>query len=209
MIETTDKPLKIWPNESGVVISHAFTLGGEHYYYVKDVFNTFAHRAMEALAVYDRWNMRCTRQYLLDWKASMKEVTTSKIDFNEFYKLLGELYERLDFALPTEEIIFEFAAVAFFDEHESPYKYDNEYGKEKITRWKALGGDAEYFFFKTPIKDLIPLPDLSADDFQTYLSAVNQMDQKQKEHLFTLISQNQQNPDSFTVQSLQKNLQST
>lgn len=194
------KPLKIWPNENGVVISHAFTTeSGEHYYYIKDVFNTFAQRAMEALSVYDKWEMRCTRDYLLDWMMAMDKVTTSTINFHEFYKLLGELKERINFAIPSEEIIYEFAAVAYFDKNESPYKYDPEYGKQKIARWKEDGNNAQYFFFKTPIKDLIPLPDLSENDLQTYLKAINQMDQTQREHLSTLISSNQQKADLPTA----------
>lgn len=192
------KPIKQWENVNGVIVSFAFTSGGEHYYYVKDVFNTFAQRAMEALSIYDKWEMRCTRKYLIDWLSAMDEVTTKTINFHEFYKLLAEIKERINFAIPTEDIIWEFAGVAFFDEQESPFHYDHDYAKEKIKRWKE-SDDIDGFFFKTPIKDLIPFPDLSQSDLKDYLKVINQVDQKQIEHLYTLISSNQQSQDLPTA----------
>ena len=79
--------------------------------------------------------------------------------------------ERLDFALPsTSELTWELAAVAFFDESESPYKYDPYYAKQKI----AVGSRMKTYplFFKCRINDLVSLPNLSEEGLATYLKAV-------------------------------------
>ena len=119
----------------------------------------FSHRALEGLAVYDIWETRVTVEYLKAYvaerKAIRQKVNLSIDDVTDITLLDRNLEERLSFALPPTDIIYQFAAVMFFDDSESPYKYDPEYAKEKIALWRA-NKDVDDFFFSMPIKDLIP-----------------------------------------------------
>lgn len=131
-----DKKVKVWDSPSGAVITPVFVFEGVQYYEIKDIFSSYAMRAMEALSIYETWNMRVTREYLLQHIAAMKEATTTKFSIPEIIKLYNNLEERLNFVIPTEDIILEMAAVKYFDENESPMKYDREYCKAKVARWK-------------------------------------------------------------------------
>ena len=165
---------KPWPHtvEEGHVIVPAFESGGVQYYQLHDLFNSFAGRALDAEDVYNRWSMRCSNEFLRGWAAALEnEVNQTSIKILEIGKLVQALKERLDFALPSTGLIWELAAVAFFDETESPYKYDPFYAKTKIERWKK-DETLPAFFFKCRMSDLVSLPNLSEEGLATYLKAV-------------------------------------
>lgn len=194
--------------EEGHVIKEAFKgKDGTQYYYIKDVFNTFASRALDALAIYEQWSMRCSSEYLKE-HAKAVEIATNKGRLTDVARLNGNLIERLNFALPTEELIYQFAAVVYFDENESPYRYDPEYGKEKIARWKS-DYTIEDFFFKIPIKELIPFPKLSKQDLKTYLKVVEKINTTHLKQLSEVLSAATQNRDSYQALFSQGNLQQT
>ncbi len=180
---------KDWKLEDGHKIHKAFVDQGIQHYYIKDVFDTFAHRALDALDVYEKWNMRCSRAYLeLMYKANKAIYSNpSTIDITEAIIINNHLGERLSWALPTEDIIWQFAAVVFFDETESPYKYNPEYGKEKIARWKK-NSDVTDFFFAIPIKELVTCPDFSKEDFRNYLKTTQELNQRHTKHLSSVLS---------------------
>ena len=165
---------KPWPHpvEEGHVIVPAFESGGVQYYQLHDLFNSFAGRALDAEDVYNRWSMRCSNEFLRGWAAALEnEVNQTSIKILEIGKLVQSLKERLDFALPSTGLIWELAAVAFFDETESPYKYDPFYAKTKIDRWKK-DETLPAFFFKCRMSDMVSLPNLSEEGLATYLKAV-------------------------------------
>jgi len=183
------KRKETFPISTGCVITEAFHDGTEQCYQLHDMFNTFTRRGMDALAVYEQWNMRCSREFLLQHTKAMNAVLTSNpVSIVKIINLNNILIERLEWPLPTEEIIWQFMAVAYFDKHESPYKYDDKYGKEKIKRWKAKG-KIEDFFLSAPLGDLIPLPQYSKGDLQDYMSMIQKMDSKQLEMVTSLLSQ--------------------
>ena len=165
---------KPWPHpvEEGHVIVPAFQSGGVQYYQLHDLFNSFAGRALDAEDVYNRWSMRCSNEFLRGWAAALEnEVNQTSIKILEIGKLVQALKERLDFALPSTGLIWELAAVAFFDETESPYKYDPFYAKTKIDRWKK-DETLPAFFFKCRMSDLVSLPNMSEEGLSTYLKTV-------------------------------------
>jgi hypothetical protein len=88
------------------------------------------------------------------------------------------LKERRQFIIPTSEIIYKFASVAFFDKNESPYSYDPDYNKEKIKRWKEAG-DISDFFIVTQLKDMLPLPELSSQDLEICLTMIDKIAEHQ------------------------------
>jgi hypothetical protein len=168
-----------WVVHEGHVIIPAFESGGVQYYMMKDIFNSFAGRALDAMAIYEKWTMRTTPEFMRDWLQALENtINANPIKITEVAEMINVMRERINFAVPTESIIWELASVAFFDRNESPYRYDEAYAKEKISRWKEdIGLPA--FFFKTPLRDLVSLPDLSEDALKNYLKAVEQVDEIQ------------------------------
>lgn len=166
----------VWQIEEGHVIEPAFISGGVQYYRLKDYFNTFSLRGLMALQVYEEWNMRMTREQLTEFINKFDKIMSNPkaINIGEMARLVGGLKERVEFVMPTTEIVYKFASVAFFDRNESPYSYDPEYCKAKIQRWKEAG-DISDFFIVTRLRDMIPLPELSEEDLRVCLTVVDQV----------------------------------
>ena len=171
-----------WQLDEGHVIEPAFISGGVQYYRLKDYFNTFSLRGLMALQVYEEWNMRMTRDQLLEFINKFEKIINNpkQINMGEIARMVGNMKERLELVMPTSEIVYKFASVAFFDKNESPYAYDPEYCKAKIKRWKEAA-DISDFFIVTRLRDMIPLPELSEEDLQLCLSIVDQLAQVHSE----------------------------
>jgi len=165
-----------WQLDEGHVIEPAFISGGVQYYRLKDYFNTFSLRGLMALQVYEEWNMRMTRDQLLEFINKFEKIINNpkQINMGEIARMVGNMKERLELVMPTSEIVYKFASVAFFDKNESPYAYDPEYCKAKIKRWKEAA-DISDFFIVMRLRDMIPLPELSEEDLQLCLSIVDQL----------------------------------
>lgn len=166
----------IWQIEEGHVIEPAFISGGVQYYRLKDYFNTFSLRGLMALQVYEEWNMRMTREQLQEFITKADRILSNpkQINIGEVATTVAMMKERLELIMPTSEIVYKFASVAFFDKNESPYSYDPEYCKAKIQRWKEAG-DVSDFFIVTRLRDMIPLPQLSEEDLRICLQVVDQV----------------------------------
>lgn len=188
-----------WVVDEGHVIVPAFESDGIQYYQMKDIFNSFAGRALDAMAIYEKWSMRTTPEFMTAWLQGLENtINANPIKITEVAEMINIMRERINFALPTESIIWELAAVAFFDRNESPYRYDPEYAKEKISRWKDdIGLPA--FFFRTPLRDMVSLPDLSEDGLRTYLTAVEAVSGKQLEKVLSRLSSSQRSQDFLSV----------
>ena len=207
MASKNKHPFKV---EEGHVIYPAFFSDGIQYYYIKDTFNTFAARALDALAIYEQWQMRCSREFLIAHVQAVNKTLSdpAKINIVNLVKLNSALAERLDFAIPSEDLVWQFAAVVFFDEKESPYRYDHQYGKEKIARWRKDMKVSD-FFFRTPIGELIPLPQLSEKDLATYSKVAGMMTQKHLKQALEVLSPAGPNRDLLQALSYQESLLST
>jgi hypothetical protein len=188
-----------WVVEEGHVIVPAFESEGVQYYQMKDIFNSFAGRALDAMAIYEKWSMRTSPEFMTAWLQGLENtINANPIKITEVAEMINIMRERINFALPTESIIWELAAVAFFDRNESPYRYDPEYAKEKIVRWKKdIGLPA--FFFATPLRDMVSLPDLSEAGLKNYLTAVEAVSGKQLEKVLSHLSSSQRNQDFLSV----------
>lgn len=166
----------IWQIDEGHVIEPAFISQGIQYYRLKDYFNTFSLRGLAALQVYEEWNMRISKDDLKQFIEKSEKVlgNPKQINIGEIARIVSMLKERLDFVVPTSDLVYKFASVAFFDRNESPYNYDPEYCKEKIARWKEAA-DIDDFFIVLHLKDILPLPTLSEDDLRVCLTIVDQV----------------------------------
>jgi hypothetical protein len=192
----------IWQLEEGHVIEPAFISGGVQYYRLKDYFNTFSMRGLMALQVYEEWNMRFQREHLVAFIESMEKVTNDpkSIKIGEIIKLVAMMKERMEWIVPTSEIIYKFASVAFFDKNESPYSYDPEYCKEKIARWKEAA-DISDFFIVMQLKDMLPLPTLSEEDLRICLTVIDKMEELQLNKVLGKNSPSKTKTDSSSVHS--------
>lgn len=200
-----EQPIK-WNLEKGHVVEEAFTIEGETYFMIKDAFNTYAERGLYALSVYEEWNQRCTKEHLMAHVAATKNIYNSKnIELSEIIKLNEQLIERLNFVVPTSDIIWRLCSVVFFDKSESPYRYDPEYAKVKIAKWKANGKIYD-FFLSLRINQLIPLPELSEEDLSLYLKVVNQVSQSQLDNLLSKLTSNQRKAGYYSELNYQRSL---
>lgn len=187
----------IWQIEEGHVIQPAFISRGVQYYQLKDYFNTFSMRGMMALQVYEEWNMRMQKEHLTLFIEAFDKIINDpkQIKIGELVKMVGALKERVEWVLPTTDIIYKFASVAFFDKNESPYTYDPEYCKQKIESWKEAA-DVNDFFIVTQLKDMLPFPMLSEEDLQTYLTVIDQLNNMEGENLQRIVLQSKTKMDS-------------
>src|SRR6185436_20757201 len=98
---------------------------GIQYWMLKDTFNTFCLRALDALSVYEEWNMRCRKDDLIAFTTAIDNILSDpkKIRVGEIFTINDALKKRAEWIFPSSDIIWKFAAIAFFDENESPYKY--------------------------------------------------------------------------------------
>ena len=56
-----------WVVDEGHVIVPAFESDGVQYFMMKDMFNSFAGRALDAMSIYDKWTMRTSPEFLTNW----------------------------------------------------------------------------------------------------------------------------------------------
>lgn len=198
-METQQQQVDPWTVDEGHVIIPAFVSGGVQYYMMKDIFNSFSGRALDAMAVYEKFQMRSTPEFMRNWLQALENtINANPIKITEVAEMINVMRERVNFALPTESIIWELAAVAFFDRNESPYRYDPEYAKDKIIRWKQ-DTDLPAFFFATPLRDLVSLPDLSEDGFRNYLKIVGEVSAEQLRKVLLRLGSDLPKQDSWSV----------
>lgn len=187
----------IWQIEEGHVIEPAFISSGVQYYRLKDYFNTFSMRGLMALQVYEEWNMRMQKEHLIQFIEAFDKVINDpkQIRIGDLVKMVNMLKDRIEWVIPTSDIIYKFASVAFFDKNESPYSYDPEYCKQKIERWKEAA-DVSDFFIVMQLKDMLPLPTLSEQDLQICLQVLEQASELEMENLQRIILQGRMKVDS-------------
>lgn len=160
--QTAPHPFKV---EEGHVIEWVFNDGVEDYYQLKDTFNTYSQRAFSAFGVYQEWAQRTTAEVLIQFIDKMKEIINKQeIRLMELADVINKLEERTKWPIPTEDIILKMATITYFDRNESPYVYDDAYGREKIKRWKLKKKISPFSLFNH-LKELIPSPNISEQDF--------------------------------------------
>ena len=197
------------PLPEGHSIEYCFTLDGLNHFQVRDAMNTFSARALEGISAYEKWGMRCTPEFLKAHQLAKKNIyNSSKIEITKLIDLDNKLDERLNFALPTEDIIYQFAAVTIFDETESPYRYDPSYAKVKIKRWKESESKELDFFLMLRGKGLILSPEFSEEDLKLILSMVNQISRSHLDQVSSTLSSDQRKTDFFQELLYQQSLNS-
>jgi hypothetical protein len=167
----------------------AFECGGVQYFMFSDQTEVPTGRQYGALTIYGEMDMRCSREYLTAFCEASEKILNNpkKIQLGELAKMVTYLKERLDLMV-LPEFIYKLASVVFFDENESPYKYDFEYNEKKIARWKEDGATLD-FFFKTPLIDLIPSLKSQKNVSPIYLGIAENIAKIHQAHLTAILSQ--------------------
>lgn len=194
---------KKWVLDEGHVVTAVAEIGGVQYYSLKDHFNTFCSRALSALDVYEEWQQRISKDDIWAYFAAIEAILSNPktIKFGEIASMTTNMKRRAEWVLPTTDIIWRFSAIALFDENESPYHYDEKYGREKIEKWKLLISTQEIsyddFFFAIRTANLIPLPDLSEIDLSNYLRVADLIRKTELKKILPLISPEDRSKGSY------------
>lgn len=197
IVSWLSKP-KVWNLEEGHIVKLAFEDRGVKYYELLDLWNTYSQRGLQALQVYEEWDMRLKKEDLQEFILGFETILRNQkqISIIEMVKLVEMLKERVNFPVPTEDIAYKFAALRYFDENESPYKVDPDYIATKIARWKEASSTVDHFFICQRHVDMLPLPHLSEDVLKNCLTAVQKVSEFQLAHIRELNSQASMNEDS-------------
>lgn len=150
------KPFRPYLLDDKYRIIPAFECGGKQYYMFDQTQAMPTGRTLGALAIYAEMDMRVTREYLELHTKAMEKILSDpkKLDLTSIAVLNKNLKERLELMV-LPEFIYKAASVIYFDDQESPYRYDFQYAEKKIQAWKEDGATLD-FFLKTPLVDLIP-----------------------------------------------------
>ena len=157
-------------------IKFAFEHNGVDYYCFDDINMMPAERALMVFTVYNELDMRCDRNFLIEFKKSLDASINGKFLRTDIAQLSMYLGERLELTLETD-LLLKLASVFYFDKFEDVTKYDFAYASEKIKSWKK--GDINAFFLKKPIGELINLQASSKLDFRTYSELISQIKEVQ------------------------------
>lgn len=157
-----------WALPSESPITYSFTWDGEDYYCFENPLNMPWQRSYVALGYYEEFNMRITKQMLLDILLVMKtEINNPRPGISEVVKYINILEERINYIVEPETLL-KLASVYYFTKEESPVSYDLIYNNEKIKKWRK--SNTLDFFLQLPFKELAPLGTLSPEVIQTYLA---------------------------------------
>ena len=182
-----------WQINEGCVIVPAFELAGRQYYTLEDGYKTFVERGFQALAIYDEWENRMTNNKLKEFINEMMDQLSGRsgqVDLNKVHSLVQMAKERIEWPVPTTELLWKMAGVAFFDESESPYVYDEKYARKKIQFWKDNVEDREVFFCNVPLplRAMFPLPNISVEDLKLCEEVISKATESQLESIIGLTS---------------------
>ena len=181
-------PKKYFP-ESKYIIEYSFSLGDRHYFKFHDSFNIPSARALTTIVFYSELDLNFDRSFaeaatdaaIGCLKPKVDENGDLSIDVENATKVLRMMKQRL--AMPKEtELMYNLAAVVFFDQYENPNNYEYGYGQEKKQYWKQHCG-LDVFFSALPIVQLMPYLEHAREN----LIAFDRMVKEQNQFDLTLL----------------------
>lgn len=178
-------PKQFWPDVKHMII-YSFTIGDRHYFRFDDPFNVPYDRALKCLTFWRAMDMNCDRDFLMAHTEAMNNIlNTMPFGMNnllDIRNLNDQLKQRL--LLPKEpDLMYQMAAITFFDQHENPYTYEFGYGEKKIKHWKKTT-ELTDFFLQKPVMELIPYLQHAGENLEQF----SQMTQKvTKQHIESIL----------------------
>lgn len=163
-------------------IEYAFTCGGTKYYRFADISNLPYERGLMAMNVYNEFDMRCDRKFLLLYVDAIDKILhQQKIDIYKIKQLNEILKQRLELMTDTG-LLYKLASVVFFDKTENPAVYEPAYAEQKIAKWRK-DKEVTAFFSQRPLLELIPSLQSVGADLDTYTELQEELKKIQEKAL--------------------------
>lgn len=144
-------------------------------------------RGNQATLFYKEVQMGVNRDYLMWFLDEMDKIlnpSEHKLNLERLYTLKNVLKEKVTYIFDPD-LIYSLASVVYFDQHEDPYKFNLDYSKKKVARWKK-NESVESFFLRQPIKRLTPF--LTSQE-ETIITSIRLAEELKQEHTKNLSSQ--------------------
>jgi len=152
----------------GHEVELAFVSNGIEYFSFINGFDAYYDRYMAAIDAINALEQRVSRDYLLTHTKLMSEyLNAGKLTLASV--LNHNLEERMKHVCNVD-LLYQLAAVWYFDKSENCYAYNTEYGEKKIALWRK---DKEVlsFFLQSPLRQYMPLANSSQFNIKTYTRA--------------------------------------
>ena len=180
---------KVWGKPTQYPITYAFTFDGVDYYQYENVFNLPYQRAFTAIAIYDEFSMRMTREVLEHYIAAQEAIINSPtIKLTDFAFNIKDMRDRLEWVFEPDTVL-KLASVVYFTKEENPANYDVVYNSKKIKEWKRSAGVMLDFFLQVPLQELCPFLTQPPEVIQDYLKGSLVTSLQQLKSLLKVLSQ--------------------
>lgn len=159
-----------WLVSPDVQTRYVFTSNGVDYYELTAGYNMYYERYMVAQDRLNEIEQRCDKAYLDLFQAQLDEYLNkgNLVGAAELNRNLRELRSYVF----NVNLLYNLAAVWYFDKNENPFTYDHEYCEKKISDWKK---DKEVLFFllRAPIREYLPQLNISKEDLRAYIMGLS------------------------------------
>lgn len=186
--------------QPGHEVELAFVSDGVEYFRFVDNFSCYAERYFAALDAINALEQRVDKDYLKIHIGLTKEYL-NKGDLSKIAVLNHNLEERMTH-ISNVDLLYTLASVWYFSKEENVYTYNYEFAEKKIARWRA-DKDVLAFFFKSPLRNYLPLSDTFIQNTLPTYTASQRKEWIQilKYHLSTLSGNNSNSALISDIQS--------
>jgi len=159
-----------WLVNPDVQTRYVFTSNGIDYYELTSGYNAYYERYMAAQDRLNEIEQRCDGKYL-DLFQDLIDEYTRKGDLVNIAIINKNLRDLRSYVFNVN-LLYNLAAVWYFDKNENPFTYDHEYCDKKISDWKK-DKEALSFFLQAPIREYLPQLNISKEDLRAYIMGLS------------------------------------
>ena len=148
--------------------------GIQYYRFIKEIMMPYGRYQMVQtyFLEYDlRMDHKLFKQYIESIEKTL-DGSAGQVNIGKAFELISKMKARAELAFAPDQA-YNLASIVYFDETEDLYKYDLDYNRTKISRWKEAGDLA--FFYTKPLDDLLGLKNFSEPDLAAYIKAADQI----------------------------------
>jgi hypothetical protein len=176
-------------------IIYAFTFNGVRYFHFSSFDEMPVHRAITADVFLKEMNEGINKDKQLLFMESIKD-SLNRGNLMDAAKYLGFLEDLMTLVFQPDTYL-KLASVYYLSEKESPFYFDYGYNVKKVQEWMKGGVSAELdFFYKTPLKQLVPQVNFSENDLEAFLKVVRRIEGNQLQHILSQSFSNTLTADS-------------
>lgn len=152
-----------WHKETRHIIIPAFTWKGIDYFQLDDYMNIPCKRALEAIRIYEEFNNRASRSFMLA-QCDLMDAAINDGKLTQVARINKDIRDRLEMVY-SPDLVINLASIIYFDKNEDPLSYEVDYNKKKVKAWRE--GGLNPFFLQLPLSELMPSLDFSKIGSQT------------------------------------------